>query len=160
MVRWLLGVKNNQSKSGNSTLRMLTAILNSDGDLTEQGKMGWVCPKALALQQDQIKKTKLIFFLCARLGWAAKTRSKGLLFKKNNQLQLICPVPMCSHQTPMRTSFHTSDQLAPNTHPSIHDESHFFCCCFVFFALCRNYTCLLGFVFLLQKCIFSSSSFT
>ncbi|XP_041730223.2 sister chromatid cohesion protein PDS5 homolog B isoform X1 [Coregonus clupeaformis] len=40
MVRWLLGVKNNQSKSGNSTLRMLTAILNSDGDLTEQGKIG------------------------------------------------------------------------------------------------------------------------
>uniref|UniRef100_A0AAY4CW91 PDS5 cohesin associated factor B n=1 Tax=Denticeps clupeoides TaxID=299321 RepID=A0AAY4CW91_9TELE len=40
MVRWLLGVKNNQSKSGTSTLRMLTAILNSDGDLTEQGKMG------------------------------------------------------------------------------------------------------------------------
>uniref|UniRef100_A0A3B3T600 PDS5 cohesin associated factor B n=1 Tax=Paramormyrops kingsleyae TaxID=1676925 RepID=A0A3B3T600_9TELE len=40
MVRWLLGVKNNLSKSGNSTLRMLTAILNSDGDLTEQGKMG------------------------------------------------------------------------------------------------------------------------
>uniref|UniRef100_A0A8C9WPJ8 PDS5 cohesin associated factor B n=1 Tax=Scleropages formosus TaxID=113540 RepID=A0A8C9WPJ8_SCLFO len=40
MVRWLLGVKNNMSKSGNSTLRMLTAILNSDGDLTEQGKMG------------------------------------------------------------------------------------------------------------------------
>uniref|UniRef100_A0A3Q3AAD5 PDS5 cohesin associated factor B n=1 Tax=Kryptolebias marmoratus TaxID=37003 RepID=A0A3Q3AAD5_KRYMA len=38
MVRWLLGVKNNQSKSGNSTLRMLTAILHSDGDLTEQGK--------------------------------------------------------------------------------------------------------------------------
>uniref|UniRef100_A0A673B8U2 PDS5 cohesin associated factor B n=1 Tax=Sphaeramia orbicularis TaxID=375764 RepID=A0A673B8U2_9TELE len=36
MVRWLLGVKNNQSKSGNSTLRMLTAILHSDGDLTEQ----------------------------------------------------------------------------------------------------------------------------
>lgn len=41
MVRWLLGVKNNQSKSGNSTLRMLTAILHSDGDLTEQGKMRW-----------------------------------------------------------------------------------------------------------------------
>ncbi|CAL8281101.1 unnamed protein product, partial [Arctogadus glacialis] len=40
MVRWLLGVKNNQFKSGNSTLRMLTAILHSDGDLTEQGKMG------------------------------------------------------------------------------------------------------------------------
>lgn len=40
MVRWLLGVKNNQSKSGNSTLRMLTAILHSDGDLTEQGRMG------------------------------------------------------------------------------------------------------------------------
>ncbi|KAJ8412475.1 hypothetical protein AAFF_G00128110 [Aldrovandia affinis] len=40
MVRWLLGVKNNLSKSGNSTLRMLTAILSSDGDLTEQGKMG------------------------------------------------------------------------------------------------------------------------
>lgn len=39
MVRWLLGVKNNQSKSGNSTLRMLTAILHSDGDLTEQGRM-------------------------------------------------------------------------------------------------------------------------
>lgn len=41
MVRWLLGVKNNQSKSGNSTLRMLTAILHSDGDLTEQGRMGY-----------------------------------------------------------------------------------------------------------------------
>uniref|UniRef100_A0A4W5PCW9 PDS5 cohesin associated factor B n=1 Tax=Hucho hucho TaxID=62062 RepID=A0A4W5PCW9_9TELE len=40
MVRWLLGVKNTQSKSGNSTLRMLTAILNSDEDLTEQGKIG------------------------------------------------------------------------------------------------------------------------
>uniref|UniRef100_A0A4W5MM44 PDS5 cohesin associated factor B n=1 Tax=Hucho hucho TaxID=62062 RepID=A0A4W5MM44_9TELE len=40
MVRWLLGVKNTLSKSGNSTLRMLTAILHSDGDLTEQGKMG------------------------------------------------------------------------------------------------------------------------
>lgn len=39
MVRWLLGVKNNQSKSGNSTLRMLMAILHSDGDLTEQGRM-------------------------------------------------------------------------------------------------------------------------
>ncbi|KAJ8342625.1 hypothetical protein SKAU_G00325530 [Synaphobranchus kaupii] len=40
MVRWLLGVKNNLSKSGNSTLRLLTAILSSDGDLTEQGKIG------------------------------------------------------------------------------------------------------------------------
>ncbi|KAI1903427.1 hypothetical protein AGOR_G00027070 [Albula goreensis] len=40
MVRWLLGVKNNLSKSGSSTLRLLTAILSSDGDLTEQGKMG------------------------------------------------------------------------------------------------------------------------
>ncbi|CAB1347449.1 unnamed protein product [Coregonus sp. 'balchen'] len=45
MVRWLLGVKNNQSKSGNSTLRMLTAILNSDGDLTEQGKIGYCTHK-------------------------------------------------------------------------------------------------------------------
>lgn len=42
MERWLLGVKSNQSKSGNSTLRLLTAILSSDGDLTEQGKMGYV----------------------------------------------------------------------------------------------------------------------
>ncbi|XP_061103891.1 sister chromatid cohesion protein PDS5 homolog B-like isoform X2 [Conger conger] len=40
MVRWLLGLKNNLSKSGNSTLRLLSAILSSDGDLTEQGKMG------------------------------------------------------------------------------------------------------------------------
>ncbi|XP_078513287.1 sister chromatid cohesion protein PDS5 homolog B [Lissotriton helveticus] len=39
MVRWLLGMKNNLSKSGNSTLRLLTAILHSDGDLTEQGKL-------------------------------------------------------------------------------------------------------------------------
>lgn len=46
MVRWLLGVKNNQSKSGNSTLRMLTAILHSDGDLTEQGKMRWATKPA------------------------------------------------------------------------------------------------------------------
>uniref|UniRef100_H3AP07 PDS5 cohesin associated factor B n=1 Tax=Latimeria chalumnae TaxID=7897 RepID=H3AP07_LATCH len=39
MVRWLLGMKNNLSKSGTSTLRLLTAILHSDGDLTEQGKI-------------------------------------------------------------------------------------------------------------------------
>ncbi|XP_074842469.1 sister chromatid cohesion protein PDS5 homolog B isoform X1 [Carettochelys insculpta] len=39
MVRWLLGMKNNHSKSGTSTLRLLTTILHSDGDLTEQGKM-------------------------------------------------------------------------------------------------------------------------
>ncbi|XP_069495098.1 sister chromatid cohesion protein PDS5 homolog B [Ambystoma mexicanum] len=39
MVRWLLGMKNNLSKSGNSTLKLLTAILHSDGDLTEQGKL-------------------------------------------------------------------------------------------------------------------------
>ncbi|KAG2457350.1 PDS5B protein, partial [Polypterus senegalus] len=39
MVRWLLGMRSNLSKSGTSTLKMLTAILNSDGDLTEQGKM-------------------------------------------------------------------------------------------------------------------------
>ncbi|XP_029458531.1 sister chromatid cohesion protein PDS5 homolog B isoform X2 [Rhinatrema bivittatum] len=39
MVRWLLGMKNNLSKSGTSTLRLLTAILHSDGDLTEQGKL-------------------------------------------------------------------------------------------------------------------------
>lgn len=48
MVRWLLGVKNNQSKSGNSTLRMLTAILHSDGDLTEQGKMRWATRVSMA----------------------------------------------------------------------------------------------------------------
>ncbi len=41
MVRWLLGVKNNQSKSGNSTLRMLTAILSSDGDSDGAGQ-DWV----------------------------------------------------------------------------------------------------------------------
>ncbi|KAE8627326.1 hypothetical protein XENTR_v10006944 [Xenopus tropicalis] len=39
MVRWLLGMKNNLSKSGNSTLRLLTAILHTDGDLTEHGKL-------------------------------------------------------------------------------------------------------------------------
>ncbi|XP_060231879.1 sister chromatid cohesion protein PDS5 homolog B isoform X2 [Meriones unguiculatus] len=39
MVRWLLGMKNNHSKSGTSTLRLLTTILHSDGDLTEQGRI-------------------------------------------------------------------------------------------------------------------------
>uniref|UniRef100_A0A8C5R541 PDS5 cohesin associated factor B n=1 Tax=Leptobrachium leishanense TaxID=445787 RepID=A0A8C5R541_9ANUR len=39
MVRWLIGMKNNHSKSGNSTLRLLTAILHTDGDLTEHGKL-------------------------------------------------------------------------------------------------------------------------
>jgi hypothetical protein len=42
MVRWLLGMKNNHSKSGTSTLRLLTTILHSDGDLTEQGKIRYV----------------------------------------------------------------------------------------------------------------------
>ncbi|KAL4647766.1 hypothetical protein GN956_G8141 [Arapaima gigas] len=40
MVKWLLGVKNNQSKSARSTLKMLMAVLSSNGDLTKQGKMG------------------------------------------------------------------------------------------------------------------------
>ncbi|CAM9528228.1 sister chromatid cohesion protein PDS5 homolog B isoform X1 [Lampetra fluviatilis] len=39
MVRWLLGMRNNQSKSGTSTLRLLSALIHSDGDLTEQGKI-------------------------------------------------------------------------------------------------------------------------
>ncbi|XP_055492825.1 sister chromatid cohesion protein PDS5 homolog B isoform X1 [Leucoraja erinacea] len=39
MVRWLMGMRTNANKSGTSTLRLLTAILNSDGDLTEQGKI-------------------------------------------------------------------------------------------------------------------------
>ncbi|KAG8584945.1 hypothetical protein GDO81_004834 [Engystomops pustulosus] len=39
MVRWLVGMKNNHSKSGTSTLRLLTAILHADGDLTEHGKL-------------------------------------------------------------------------------------------------------------------------
>ncbi|MEE6472492.1 hypothetical protein FKM82_009624 [Ascaphus truei] len=39
MVRWLIGMKNNHSKSGTSTLRLLTAILHTDGDLTEHGKL-------------------------------------------------------------------------------------------------------------------------
>ncbi|KAI1887637.1 hypothetical protein AGOR_G00192360 [Albula goreensis] len=39
MVRWLLGMKNNQSKSANSTLRLLSAMLVSEGDLTEQKKI-------------------------------------------------------------------------------------------------------------------------
>uniref|UniRef100_UPI00358F06DF sister chromatid cohesion protein PDS5 homolog B n=1 Tax=Myxine glutinosa TaxID=7769 RepID=UPI00358F06DF len=39
MVRWLLGMRNNQSKSGTSTLRLLCALIHSDGDLTEQGKI-------------------------------------------------------------------------------------------------------------------------
>uniref|UniRef100_A0A8C3AXF6 PDS5 cohesin associated factor A n=1 Tax=Cyclopterus lumpus TaxID=8103 RepID=A0A8C3AXF6_CYCLU len=38
LVRWLLGMKNNQSKSANSTLRLLSAMLVSEGDLTE-GKL-------------------------------------------------------------------------------------------------------------------------
>lgn len=42
MVRWLLGMKNNHSKSGTSTLRLLTTILHSDGDLTEQGKIRYI----------------------------------------------------------------------------------------------------------------------
>ncbi|KAL2098229.1 hypothetical protein ACEWY4_007436 [Coilia grayii] len=39
LVRWLLGMKNNQSKSANSTLRLLSAMLVSEGDLTEQRKI-------------------------------------------------------------------------------------------------------------------------
>ncbi|XP_078078358.1 sister chromatid cohesion protein PDS5 homolog B [Mustelus asterias] len=39
MVRWLMGMRTNVNKSGTSTLRLLTAILHSDGDLTEQGKI-------------------------------------------------------------------------------------------------------------------------
>uniref|UniRef100_A0A8C9VTN1 PDS5 cohesin associated factor A n=1 Tax=Scleropages formosus TaxID=113540 RepID=A0A8C9VTN1_SCLFO len=39
LVRWLLGMKNNQSKSANSTLRLLSAMLVSEGDLTEQKKI-------------------------------------------------------------------------------------------------------------------------
>lgn len=41
LVRWLLGMKNNQSKSANSTLRLLSAMLVSEGDLTEQKKIRW-----------------------------------------------------------------------------------------------------------------------
>ncbi|XP_044154394.1 sister chromatid cohesion protein PDS5 homolog A isoform X1 [Bufo gargarizans] len=39
LVRWLLGMKNNQSKSANSTLRLLSAMLVSEGDLTEHKKI-------------------------------------------------------------------------------------------------------------------------
>ncbi|XP_055769181.1 sister chromatid cohesion protein PDS5 homolog A [Salvelinus fontinalis] len=39
LVRWLLGMKNSQSKSANSTLRLLSAMLVSEGDLTEQKKI-------------------------------------------------------------------------------------------------------------------------
>uniref|UniRef100_A0A673GK59 PDS5 cohesin associated factor A n=1 Tax=Sinocyclocheilus rhinocerous TaxID=307959 RepID=A0A673GK59_9TELE len=39
LVRWLLGMKNNLSKSANSTLRLLSAMLVSEGDLTEQKKI-------------------------------------------------------------------------------------------------------------------------
>uniref|UniRef100_A0A2K5IBE2 PDS5 cohesin associated factor A n=1 Tax=Colobus angolensis palliatus TaxID=336983 RepID=A0A2K5IBE2_COLAP len=39
LVRWLLGMKNNQSKSTNSTLR-LSAMLVSEGVLTEQKRIG------------------------------------------------------------------------------------------------------------------------
>ena len=42
LVRWLLGMKNNQSKSANSTLRLLSAMLVSEGDLTEQKKIRYV----------------------------------------------------------------------------------------------------------------------
>lgn len=40
MVRWLLGMKNNHSKSGTSTLRLLTTILHSDGTWQNKGKLG------------------------------------------------------------------------------------------------------------------------
>uniref|UniRef100_A0A8C5Q3Y5 PDS5 cohesin associated factor A n=1 Tax=Leptobrachium leishanense TaxID=445787 RepID=A0A8C5Q3Y5_9ANUR len=39
LVRWLLGMKNNQSKSANSTLRLLSAMLVSEGDLTEHKRI-------------------------------------------------------------------------------------------------------------------------
>lgn len=42
LVRWLLGMKNNQSKSANSTLRLLSAMLVSEGDLTEQKKIRYL----------------------------------------------------------------------------------------------------------------------
>ncbi|KAK1342203.1 hypothetical protein QTO34_016960, partial [Cnephaeus nilssonii] len=48
MVRWLLGMKNNHSKSGTSTLRLLTTILHSDGDLTEQGKISTAMAQTLS----------------------------------------------------------------------------------------------------------------
>ncbi|XP_040191019.1 sister chromatid cohesion protein PDS5 homolog A isoform X2 [Rana temporaria] len=39
LVRWLLGMKNNLSKSANSTLRLLSAMLVSEGDLTEHKRI-------------------------------------------------------------------------------------------------------------------------
>lgn len=54
MVRWLLGMKNNHSKSGTSTLRLLTTILHSDGDLTEQGKIRYVTDGNVFMSDDGV----------------------------------------------------------------------------------------------------------
>ena len=52
LVRWLLGMKNNQSKSANSTLRLLSAMLVSEGDLTEQKKIRYVWPTVIVLHHS------------------------------------------------------------------------------------------------------------
>lgn len=64
MVRWLLGMKNNHSKSGTSTLRLLTTILHSDGDLTEQGKIRYINNTFKAILQTffQIIQEMKIYF--------------------------------------------------------------------------------------------------
>lgn len=64
MVRWLLGMKNNHSKSGTSTLRLLTTILHSDGDLTEQGKIRYVITISKSFELHNISTSDVIVEWC------------------------------------------------------------------------------------------------
>ena len=42
MVRWLLGMRNNENNVAVSTLRLLSTMLTHDGDLMEKGQIWWV----------------------------------------------------------------------------------------------------------------------
>ena len=39
LMRWLLGLKNNNNNSGTSTLRLLYTVIVHEGDLMERGKI-------------------------------------------------------------------------------------------------------------------------
>ena len=41
MVRWLLGMRNNENNVAVSTLRLLSTMLTHDGDLMEKGQIWW-----------------------------------------------------------------------------------------------------------------------
>lgn len=71
MVRWLLGMKNNHSKSGTSTLRLLTTILHSDGDLTEQGKIRYVIDGNVFMSDDGVGERVLFQVACKLFCWSA-----------------------------------------------------------------------------------------